>query len=98
MREEGRGRPKSKKNRKSVNIAFARGLSSTQLGTILQLQLLRARGATPSSAEVTLPTEIVHDIKFRLRYYARLFGEVDRKEFFESDDHEPEVTDGTQDS
>jgi len=80
-RNKPKGKPK--KNRDTVNIEFARGLSSEQLNTILQLELIRARGQKPPAQEVTLPTEIIHDIKFRLRYYAQLHGEVDRKKFFE---------------
>jgi len=95
MSEERQNRNRSpkgkpKKNRDTVNIEFARGLSSEQLNTILQLELIRARGQKPAAQEVTLPTEIIHDIKFRLRYYAKLHGEVDRKKFFEEKDESDE--------
>ncbi len=76
------GDPKKRKARETVNIEFARSLSSSHLCTILQLELIRARSQKPPAAEVTLPAEIVHDIKFRLRYYERFHGEVDRKKFF----------------
>ena len=84
---------KEKPPRETINIQFARGLSSKELGTILQLELIRARSQKPQATEVSLPTEIVHDIKFRLRYYARMFGEVDRKKFFdEKEDQDEEET------
>lgn len=76
------------KDRRTVNIMFARGLSTDQLNTILQLELIRARSTDPPKTEVTLPTELVHDIKFRLRYYSSLYGEVDRKKFFGNEDEE----------
>lgn len=64
--------------RKSRNIQFARSLNSEQLTTLLQEKLLKARNSEPEDQEVPLMTELVHDIKFRLTYYARLYGEVDR--------------------
>lgn len=77
---------KEKKDRRTVNIQFARSLTPDQLNTILQLELIRARSTDPPKTEVSLPTELVHDIKFRLRYYSTLFGEVDRKQFFGNKD------------
>lgn len=64
---------------KTNGIKFARGLSSRELVMILQHELLRARSTIPES-QVHLPTELVHDIKFRLEYYARAHGEIDRKD------------------
>ncbi len=80
------GEPRKTKPRETVNIGFARSLSSSHLCTILQLELIRARSQKPPATEVNLPTEIVHDIKFRLRYYERFHGEVDRKKFFARDE------------
>ena len=65
-------------NPKTRGIAFARSLSSRDMVAILQHELLRARSHTPQ-AEVTLPAELVHEIKSRLAYYAENFGEVERK-------------------
>jgi hypothetical protein len=67
-----------KPERTTVNIRFARGLSYDQLNTILQLELLRARSQSPPAKEVSLPTELIHDIKYRLRYYSENCGEVPR--------------------
>jgi len=72
---------RKKKPRQTVNIQFARSLSSQELIALLQEKLILARSATPPEREVELMTEIVHDIKFRLAHYARLFGEVDRAEY-----------------
>ena len=72
--------------RQSVNIRFARGLSSKELLAILQLQLIRARNQKPAETEVTLPTEVVHDLKFRLRYYSERYGEIDRKGLDDSEE------------
>lgn len=71
-----------RKNRETINIEFARGLSAEQLNTILQLELIRARTSSPPEPEVTLPTQIVHEIKFRLNCYKEIYGEPDRDEFF----------------
>lgn len=73
---------KDRPSRDKINIQFARSLSSNGLESILQLELIRARTQNPPATEVSLPTEIIHDIKFRLRYYSTMFGEVDRKAFF----------------
>lgn len=86
------GDRKKRKTRETVNIEFARSLSTRQLNTILQMELIRARGQKPAASEVSLPVEIVHDIKFRLRYYERFHGEVDRKGFFEKDNLADEDT------
>ena len=85
-RKPQRGQKRDKPPRETVNIQFARGLTAKELNTILQLELIRARSQKPAATECTLPTEIVHDIKFRLRYYAELHGEVDRKKYFEGKD------------
>jgi hypothetical protein len=65
-----------KPSRRHVNINSARGLSSSELITIIQLELLRARGQKPEAPEATLPTEVLHDIKFRLQYYSEEMGEI----------------------
>jgi len=61
--------------REAYNIQFANGLSGSELSNILQYELLRARA---SGTEVTLPVSIVHDIKFRLSWYRKRHGEVER--------------------
>lgn len=66
-----------KKNRSSINIEFARGLCADQLETILQHELLRARAATPPQREISIPTEIAHEIKYRLIWYFEKYGEVE---------------------
>lgn len=65
-----------KPSRRHVNINFARSLSSSELIAILQLELLRARSQKPEASEASLPTEILHDIKFRLTYYSEEAGEI----------------------
>lgn len=80
------GDKKQKKPRKTVNIQFARSLSSKELNALLQEKLVLARSQEPAAAEVSLMTEIVHDIKFRLMHYARQFGEVDRSIYEDRDD------------
>lgn len=72
--QESGYRPKP--SRKHININFSRGLTSSELIAILQLELLRARNQTPEASEATLPTEIIHDIKFRLQYYSDECGEI----------------------
>lgn len=67
---------KPKPSREAYNIQFAQGLSSEDMITLLQHELLRAR---TSDSEVTLPSSIVHDIKFRLVWYFKKHGEVDRE-------------------
>lgn len=71
----GRDGRNKKPPREAYNIQFAQGLSTKDLITLLQHELLRAR---TSDSEVTLPTSIVHDIKFRLNWYMKNHGEVDR--------------------
>jgi hypothetical protein len=61
--------------REAYNIQFAHGLSAEDMMMVLQHELLRARN---TGAEVTLPTSIVHDIKFRLGWYLENHGEVVR--------------------
>jgi len=79
---------RKKKPRQTINIQFARSLSSQELIALLQEKLILARSEVPAAREVPLMTEIVHDIKFRLAYYARLFGEVDRAEYDNGRDDE----------
>lgn len=67
---------RNKPSRKHININFARGLTSSELIAILQLELLRSRNQVPEASEVTLPAEIVHDIKFRIQYYSDECGEI----------------------
>ena len=67
---------RNKPSRKHININFARGLTSSQLIAILQLELLRSRNQVPEASEVTLPAEIVHDLKFRILYYSDECGEI----------------------
>ncbi len=81
-----RGGDQRGKRRETINIQFARGLSSQHLNLIMQLELLRARSQKPPATEASLPVEVFHDVKFRLRYYATKFGEIDRKKFFEDAD------------
>ncbi len=66
---------KQKPPREAYNIQFAQGISTCELITVLQHELLRAR---TSDSEVTLPSSIVHDIKFRLGWYLNEIGEVER--------------------
>lgn len=61
--------------REAYNIQFAHGLSAEDMMMVLQHELLRARS---TDSEVTLPSSIVHDIKFRLGWYLKRHGEVDR--------------------
>lgn len=70
-----------KANRKTINIQFARSLSPEEMNVILQLELTRARTKEEAdqvkvTPEVTLPSELVHEIKFRLTYYSRTFGDI----------------------
>lgn len=70
-----------KPSRKSVNIQFARGLTTDELNTILQLELTRARSKEEAddmkvTPEVTLPSELIHEIKFRMKYYGKTYGEI----------------------
>ena len=83
-----KGDKKPKKPRKTVNIQFARSLSSKELCALLQEKLVLARGQDPQLSEVSLMTEIVHDIKFRLTHYAHQFGEVDRSIYEDRDDRD----------
>ena len=71
----GRGSRRQKTPREPYNIQFAQGISTGDLITLLQYELLRAR---TSDTEVMLPTSIVHDIKFRLGFYLKKHGEVER--------------------
>ena len=64
---------KKKPSREAYNIQFAQGISTEDLITLLQYELLRARTA---DSEVTLPTSIVHDIKFRLGKYLKELGDI----------------------
>lgn len=79
---------KPKRPRQTVNIQFARSLNSKELCALLQEKLVLARGQEPQAAEVSLMTEIVHDIKFRLTHYAHQFGEVDRSIYEDRDDRD----------
>lgn len=79
-----------RKSRGKINIQFSRGLSSRDLNTLLQHELLRARSCTPTQ-EVRLPAEIVHELKFRLRYYSEMHGSIsdkDRESFFADENYE----------
>jgi hypothetical protein len=67
-------RPK-KPPREAYNIQFAQHLPTEELLVLLQYELLRARDR---KQDVSLPTAIVHDIKFRLGYYLDNYGEVER--------------------
>jgi len=79
--DDGYRGPRRKPPREAINIQFARGLSSNELIALLQEKLIIARNQTPKATEISLITELVHDIKFRLGYYARVYGEVDRDEY-----------------
>lgn len=80
-------RKSHEEKRERRNIQFAHGLSSDEMILLLQHELLRARTQGPL-AEVSIPNAIVHDIKFRLSYYAKLFGEVDREKDLFDDEQE----------
>lgn len=66
---------KQKPPREAYNIQFAQGISTKDMLTLLQYELLRARN---TESEVLLPQSIVHDIKFRLGWYLKNHGEVER--------------------
>jgi len=68
------------RNRDSINIKWARDLTSEGLEDILQHELLRARSSVPPKTEVSLPTTLVHEIKHRICRYAELHGELDHVE------------------
>jgi len=76
MTEDSKG--KKKPPRQAYNIQFAHGLSGESLLDIIQLELLRARSSDPPQPEASLPTPILHEIKFRLKYYLEKHGEVER--------------------
>jgi hypothetical protein len=75
-----------KPSRKKKNIQFARSLSYRELSAILQNALMEARNDGAAEGKVELMPEIVHDIKFRLRWYYEEHGEVKR----EKDDKDDE--------
>jgi len=70
-------RGKREKSREAFNIQFAQGLDCHDLCSLLQYELLRARD---KGGEVVLPCAVVHDIKFRLRFYRNEVGEVVRSD------------------
>ena len=63
--------------REAYNIQFAQGLCGDAMLDIIQHELLRARSKKPPT-EATLPTAILHDIKYRLTWYLDKYGEVER--------------------
>jgi len=67
-------RNRQKPTRKKKNIQFARSLGSMELNAILQNALMEARGESSNSC--TLMVELVHEIKYRLRWYYEHHGEA----------------------
>jgi hypothetical protein len=76
--ERSRGPRHKKPPREAYNIQFAQGLSGEELLNILQYEILRARDKKQPGSEVALPTALVHDIKFRLKWYLERHGDVQR--------------------
>lgn len=78
MKDQDRKPKTTKPPRETYNIQFVRELDTLDIAdVILQYELLRARDA---KKEVSLPVEMVHDIKFRLKYYEERYGEIERPE------------------
>lgn len=67
---------KIKRSRESVNIQFAQTLEEASLLDIIQNELLRSRAQSPPSQETSLPTTLMHEIKFRLNWYFEKYGAV----------------------
>ncbi len=86
MVEERPRRSDHKPSRKAKNIQFARSLSYRELTAILQNALMEARNDGADEGKVELLPEIVHDIKFRLRWYYEEIGEVKRERIDERSD------------